>query len=113
VAPDIELELGGTDNVEIDLDGTFFFIGPSDAPVFDGQSFWMNVKLGLWDGVPGWAVGLQIGPKLPVARGTSGVGYEGTVLVDRKIGEAGHLTINAGGLVDPGPGVGSPRPAGV
>ena len=48
-----------------------------------------------------WAVGAQLGPKLPVADDAHGVGYEALLLAGHTWGE-NHFVLNLGGLVDPG-----------
>src|SRR5882762_490407 len=59
-----------------------------------------------------WAIGAQLGPKLPVANGARGIGYEGLVLAGYTWGE-NHFVVNLGGLVDPGPTISTQRPEGI
>ena len=59
-----------------------------------------------------WAVGLQIGPKLPVASGAHGIGGEALALIGHTRGTT-HLVLNAGVFSDPHPDPTSPRPVGI
>jgi len=121
VVPDVEFDLGLSPNVELDIDGAYAIEGPDDGRfTFDHpapENVWIAAKLGLYDsrddGDNGaWAVGAQLGPKLPVANNAHGIGYEALLLVGRAWGE-NHLVLNAGGLIDPGPHISSDRPIGV
>lgn len=111
VVPDFELDLGILPNVELGLDGAFAIEGGHAAP----DNLWASVKLGLWDARDAdgdaWAIGVQAGPKLPVANDAHGVGVEGLVLVGRMLGRV-HLVGQIGGLVDPRTAT-MPRPYGV
>lgn len=113
LAPDLELDLGLTEDVELDVDATLFVVAP-DLRVIDAENLWIASKLGLWDSRDrergtAWALGVQLGPKLPVARGAHGLGYEALALLGRTVGST-HVVANLGGLVDPGDHVGPPRP---
>jgi hypothetical protein len=116
VVPDFELDLGILPELELDLDGAWAWEGGASSDLFDHTSpdnLWLSVKLGLgdWrseDEKSVWALGLQIGPKLPSAPGTSGVGVEGLVLLGRYVDRT-HLVLNVGGFVDPDAGMGRPR----
>jgi hypothetical protein len=120
--PDVEVDLGLARGVELDVDGAYAIEGPDDGTFsFDHaapDNLWVAAKLGLYDDVDegtdaGWAIGAQLGPKLPVARDAHGVGYEGLLLVGRHWGSDSHLVLNVGGLVDPGAAIGAGRPAGI
>jgi len=117
VAPDLELDLGLLENVELDLDGAFAIEGAGDTRLFDHRAVdnsWASVKLGLYDSHGAdhsWALGVQVGPKLPFATGAHGIGVEGLVLLAQMTGPL-HLVLGAGGLVDPHDGS-SPRPVGL
>ncbi len=122
VVPDFEIDLGLRPNVELDLDGAWAWEGATSGPgstLFDHtapDNLWPSVKLGLFDrhdeeAHTAWALGVQVGPKLPVAPGTSGVGVEGLALSGRAVGRT-HLVLNLGALVDPD-NAGSGRPAGI
>jgi hypothetical protein len=121
VVPDLEVDVGLTENVEVDVDGAFAVSGPDDGSlspeheVFD--NIWLCTKLELYDNrndetKRAFAAGIQLGPKLPVAPEAHGIGYEGLVLAGFTWGES-HLVFNVGGLVDPGAEISRKRPAGV
>jgi hypothetical protein len=121
VVPDVEIDIGFSPNVELDIDATYAIEGPDDGRFsFDHaapDNVWLAAKLGLFDsreedGTTAWAVGAQLGPKLPVANDAHGIGYEGLLLAGRTWGES-HLVLNAGGLVDPGPQVSRGRPTAI
>ncbi len=120
VLPDAELDLGVAPGVEIDIDFTFGLEGPArgpynvDHPITDNT--WLAAKLGLFDTrdpVTGytWAMGLQLGPKLPLSQDVHGIGYEALFLVGRMMGPW-HLGLNLGVLADPGAEIARGRPVG-
>jgi len=109
--PDFEVDLGLGRGIEVDIDGAYAIEGPDDG----GFSFerpapdnlWTTVKLGLYDEVDedtkvGWAIGAQLGPKVPVGHDAHGLGYEALILVGRHSRSDNHLVFNLGGFVDPG-----------
>jgi hypothetical protein len=118
VMPDFELDLGILEDVELDLDGTYAIEGGNGRTFFDHQlpdNLWPSVKvaLGAWKNSPhdrAWAMGMQVGPKIPIAPGASGIGVEGLLLMGVKVGDL-HGIINLGGLVDPHTGSAA-RPTG-
>lgn len=119
--PDFELDLGLTEDVELDIDGSNNVEGGADGRLsFDHvapDNLWIATKLGLWDARDqsartAWAFGVQLGPKLPMASDARGVGYEALALLGRTIGPT-QLALNVGGLVDPGQYVTKGRPIGV
>jgi hypothetical protein len=121
VASDFEVNFGLAPNVELDVDGAIGVEGPSDGAFkFDHATLddlWLSSKVGLasWHDESkksAWALGLQLGPKVPLAAAEHGVGFESLFLVGRNIRRV-HLVFNAGGLVDPGVHVSSKRPIGV
>ena len=121
VVPDVEIDVGLAPNVEIDIDGAYAIEGPDDGRFsFDHpapDNLWVAAKLGLYDSreegaKDAWAIGLQLGPKLPVARDAHGIGYEGLLIGGRTWGES-HLALNLGGLIDPGGAISTQRPFGV
>jgi hypothetical protein len=121
VLPDFELDFGVLPNLELDLDGAYAIEGPTAGPFsFDHaapDSLWPSVKWGLYDSHdPGsdraWALGLQVGPKIPVASGSRGLGAESLLLVGRYVRRV-HTVLNLGGFVDPAAAAGAPRPVGV
>jgi hypothetical protein len=120
VLPDFELDLGILPNLEIDVDGAYAIEGPANGPfALDHaapDSLWPSIKLGLFDqpsqgGGLAFALGVQAGPKLAVATGSHGLGFESLALlgiVRRRV----HLALNVGGFADPAPDATSPRPRG-
>jgi hypothetical protein len=98
VLPDFELDLGLFPHVELDVDGAFAIEGqPGAAFSFDHtapDSLWLALKTGV-----GWA-GLQAGPKLPVAPGTHGLGFEIVGLGSANVGPM-RMALNLGGFVEP------------
>ncbi|MBI5534041.1 MAG: hypothetical protein HY898_15070 [Deltaproteobacteria bacterium] len=121
VLPDLELDIGLSRNVELDLDGQYAIEGPSSRG-FDWSrpgpdNLWLASKIGLLDWRDSarnraWALGMQMGPKIPFARDTKGAGFEGLVLFGRSWGDA-HVVLNLGALIDPGLEVSRGRPAGI
>ena len=118
-APDFEFDLGLLPNLELDIDGEFAVAGPDTGEfTFDRtapDNLWTSAKIGLLDvGDPdsAWSAGLQLGPKLPLARGNRGVGVEGLVLLGWRF-RTTQLVLNLGGLLDPEPDPHTPRPAAV
>jgi hypothetical protein len=121
VVPDVELDLGLLPQVELDIDAAYAIESDSAGFSLDHaapDNIWLAAKLGLagWqdDGNKdaAWAIGLQLGPKLPAARDAHGVGYEALLLAGRTWGDS-HLVLNFGGLIDPGDAIGSGRPTGI
>lgn len=112
VVPDFELDLGLLDKVELDLDGTYSVegvdVGKVGPVLFDHaapDNLWPSVRVALGDwhnrSTDSWfAIGAQAGPKLPIANGASGIGFEGLFLLGVKVDPA-RAILNVGGLVDP------------
>jgi hypothetical protein len=112
VVPDFELDLGLLDQVELDLDGTYSLegvdVGKVGALFFDHQSpdnLWPSVRVALGDwhnrSTDSWfALGIQAGPKIPIATGASGIGFEGLFLIGLKADPA-RVIVNTGAIVDP------------
>src|SRR5450432_445374 len=124
VIPDFEVDLGLLENLELDVDGAYAIEGGSSgsfsldhaAP----DSLWPSLKVGIIDhpaqegeGRVGFAVGVQIGPKLPVAAGSHGLGAESLLLVGLICCHGAHAALNLGGFADPAPDPLSTRPKGV
>ena len=119
--PDLEIDLGLPHGFELDLDGAFALEAPADGTLrFDHvapDNLWLGLKTGLFDWNDpaqraAWAIGAQIGPKLPLAPEAHGVGIEALLLAG--FHRAGtHVMLNAGGLVDPASGDDTARPVGL
>jgi hypothetical protein len=121
VVPDVEIDVGLARNVEFDIDGAYAIAGRDDGSLTPDHvapdNLWVSTKIGLYDNhddddQTAWAMGAQLGPKLPVAPDAHGIGYEGLFLVGRTWGET-HLVLNLGGFVDPGLQISPPRPVGL
>jgi hypothetical protein len=111
LTPDFEADFGVLPNLELDLDGAYAFDG--NANVVD--NLWPSVKVGLGDWRDdttkrAWALGLQAGPKLPIAPDNHGVGFEAIALFGYMVGRV-HLVFDLGGLIDPHD-ASAPRPKG-
>jgi hypothetical protein len=121
VVPDFELDLGLLPWLEIDLDGAYAVEGPDTGPFSLDHSapdaLWPSVKLGLY-GIHdtgdafGAALGVQVGPKLPVAPGAHGLGVEALVLGGGMIGRL-TAVLNLGAFIDPAPDATSGRQIGM
>jgi hypothetical protein len=124
VIPDFEVDLGLTNWLELDLDGSYALEAPPGSFRFSNaapDNLWPAFKLGLYDWVDegksadeltAWALGAQVGPKIPVAPGSEGVGAEALLLLGHVLWKA-HFVLNAGMFVDPHPTATSNRPVGV
>jgi hypothetical protein len=130
VVPDFELDFGLMRGLELDIDGAYSVQeSPPGSLSFNQaapESLWCAAKIGLFDWadddgdksdaardrVVSWALGTQLGPRLPVAPGTHGIGAEGLLLVGHVIHRA-HLVLNTGAFVDPSPAPGAGRPVGL
>jgi hypothetical protein len=125
VVPDFELDVGVLRNLELDLDGAYALEDtPGGAFKLDNpapDNLWLAAKVGLYDWVDegraadelvAWAVGAQVGPKLPVASGSRGVGVEGLLLVGHVV-YGMHFVLNAGAFVDPHPAPDAARSVGI
>jgi hypothetical protein len=118
LVPDFDLDVGLTSNVELGLDGAVSLEGTSDRRYaldhLSGDNLWLSSKLGLWERrndaqKTAWAVGTQLGPRVPVSPGAHGAGFQGLALLGRSNGPM-HLVLNLGGLADPGSQVSRGRP---
>ncbi|HWL86122.1 MAG TPA: hypothetical protein VNO21_09990 [Polyangiaceae bacterium] len=114
--PDFELDLGILPNVELDLDGAFS-LDHYDEPTrrMASDALWMAAKLGLWDsrdgdGPDAYAIGLQLGPRIPVLNDTHGIGY-GALALFGVARARYHVVLNAGYVLDPGDTVRTGRPS--
>ena len=118
--PDFEFNLGLTRTLELDIDGEMAVGGPDNGDLILDHSapdnLWIGPKVGLLTFEDktadlAWALGIQLGPKVPVAHGAHGVGFEGLTLLSFRIHRT-YLVLNLGGLVDPAADASSPRPSG-
>jgi hypothetical protein len=103
VVPDLEVDVGIFDWLELDVDWTYALEQPFDHSSPD--NVWLSLKLGLLDVRDArreatWALGLQLGPRLGAAPGASGAGFESLLLVAHQRRRV-HLVLNVGGLADP------------
>jgi hypothetical protein len=124
VVPDFELDLGLLDNVELDLDGAYAVegvdagkLGPALLDHQAPDNLWPSVRVALGDwhnrSTDRWfALGVQGGPKIPIANGASGIGFEGLLLLGFKSDPA-RVILNVGGIVDPRNDSTGTRPVGV
>jgi len=121
--PDFEVDFGLAPGVELDLDGAYHVDGAhqEEDGAHDAQgsfdNLWVAAKLGLYDSrVPGqsraWAVGVQVGPKLPLAADARGLGAEALLLFSETWGSH-QLVVNGGGFVDPADGASTARSRGM
>lgn len=121
--PDYELDVGLLPRFEIDVDGAAALEplspgnGGDKTRLAIGEPLWTSAKVGLFDlkdvgPLDGTALGLQLGPRLPLAKDLRGAGYEALALVGLDRG-AIHVVLNAGGLVDPAVSGARRRPFGV
>ena len=107
--PDVEVDLGLTDEVELDVDGTLSLSGPDpdtwNPLALDPDNLWVSLKVA----VAGhrdrrrntsWAVGFQAGPRVALAQGAHGLGGEALVLVGGHVRRL-HLTANLGAYSEP------------
>lgn len=118
VAPDFDLDVGLATWLEVGVNGGYAVEGEAGKPFSLDHSasdpLWISCKLGLVDVVDEeasrtYALGLQLGPKLPTFPGGHGVGAEALLLGGIGLG-ATTLSFNLGGFVDPAPGGVSQRP---
>jgi hypothetical protein len=107
-APDVELDLGLTRDVELDLDGSFALASPGTEALTpltpSPDNLWISLKIGLIGDRhrqrEAWGLGFQAGPRVAVAPGFEGLGAEALVLVARHQGRV-HLAANLGGYIEP------------
>jgi hypothetical protein len=118
--PDFEIDLGLTDRVELDLDGAFTLQGEESGKFgiarLARDNLWLCLKVALLDSrfagkTSGLALGIQAGPKLPVAIDNHGLGVE-TLVLASYFSALTHIALNAGFLLDPNGADGTGRPLG-
>jgi hypothetical protein len=125
VVPDFELDLGILRNLELDLDGSYALEapGPGSFKFEDAapDNLWPALKIGIYDWVDegndadalaAWALGTQVGPKIPAAPGSHGIGFEVLALIGHVVHRA-HFVLNAGAFIDPSPAPTASRPIGI
>lgn len=118
LVPDFDINVGLAPNVELGVDGAWAIEGTPDrffsldhrAP----DNVWLSSKLGLWETrdsakQTAWAIGAQLGPRVAVAPGARGAGFQALALAGRTIRRA-HVVLNVGGLLEPGAEVSRGRP---
>ena len=109
VIPDFELDFGIARNVELDLDGGYAVEGPDtgsfslDHAVPD--SLWPSLKVGIWnhhdyETQHAQAIGIQLGPKVPVPGYSRGFGVEGLLVLGGSL-QGVNVVLNVGGFVEP------------
>jgi hypothetical protein len=121
VNPDFEVDVGLARNLELDLDGSYSIVGTRQSPFVQPRALpdaqWTSLKIGLFDWAGpnsrrAWAVGVQLGPKFPIATGNRGLGAEALALWALVDGDF-QLVLNTGVQVDPRPSENAPRPVGI
>jgi hypothetical protein len=104
--PDFELDLGLTERVELDLDGALSFDQQDHRFTLAGDNLWTSTKLGFvskkdpLDHDRAWALGAQLGPRLPTAPNSVGTGF-GAVLLGARMAAPWHVIANLGGVLEP------------
>jgi hypothetical protein len=105
-APDFELDFGLTSRVELDIDGALSFDRQSGRFTLGRDNLWVATKLGFYadqdplDPERAWALGAQLGPRLPTAPHSAGTGF-GAVLLGARMAAPWHLVANFGALLEP------------
>lgn len=103
VAPDLEVDVGILPNLELDLGWTYAFEVPRLHSTPD--NLWLSTKVGLFSRHDDnadklWALGLQVGPHLPVVAGATRPGWESLLLIGRMTPGA-QVVLNVGGVIEP------------
>ncbi|MEI8254458.1 MAG: hypothetical protein WCJ30_02175 [Deltaproteobacteria bacterium] len=107
-APDVEIDVGVTDNVELDIDGALTISGldgPAPSPALGADALWTGLKVGLMgdsDTRTGshWGLGFQVGPRIALVTHSQEVGAEGLILFARG-GRRWGLATNLGAYAEP------------
>jgi len=104
--PDFELDFGLTSRVELDVDGALSLDRQSGHFTFAGDNLWVSTKLGFYadqdplDPDRAWALGAQLGPRLPTAPHSAGTGF-GAVLLGARMAPPWHFIVNLGAVLEP------------
>ena len=89
MVPDFELDFGLLANVEFDLDGSYALESTVPARFRStgpcASSLWPSMKIGIYsdhdhETQRGRAIGVQVGPRIPIASGAHGLGFEALVV---------------------------------
>jgi len=105
-APDFELDYGLNERVELDVDGAISLDQEDGHTTTGVDPLWTSVKLGFLsvkdelDPKRVFALGAQLGPRLPTGKGTYGTGF-GAVLLGARMAAPWHVVLNAGGVLEP------------
>lgn len=109
LAPDFDVDYGLAPNVELGIDGAWAIEG-TEARLFAfdhraPDNLWLSSKVGLWGThdeaqSAGWALGAQLGPRVGIAPGSHGAGFQSLLLMGRRV-QRFHAVLNLGALVDP------------
>lgn len=104
--PDFEIDYGLTQRVELDVDGAFSVAEVDGKPTGFVDPLWTCVKLGFWEDKDDldprrvYALGAQLGPRLPTGQHLYGTGF-GAVLLGARMAPPWHVIVNAGGVLEP------------
>jgi len=104
--PDFELDYGLTERVELNVDGAFSVADVDGHPTGFVDPLWTCVKLGFLskkdDNDPKrvYALGAQLGPRLPTGAHLYGTGF-GAVLLGARMHPPWHVILTAGGVLEP------------
>jgi hypothetical protein len=104
--PDYELDYGLTPHVELDVDGALALEREDGHWVGTADPLWTCVKLGLLSKKDAdrpervYALGAQLGPRLPTVAHSYGTGF-GAVLLAARMAAPWHVILNAGGVLEP------------
>jgi len=104
--PDFEIDYGLTERVELDVDGAIALDRDDGHWVGTADPLWTCVKLGFVsakdddDSSHAYALGAQLGPRLPTTAHSYGTGF-GAVLLAARVAAPWHVILNAGGVIEP------------
>jgi hypothetical protein len=107
LAPDVEVDFGICEWLEIDLDGALSFTQlESIHHQIAGDPLWLSARVDAlnWRDQRSdahFGIGVQVGPRLPSVHTPKGVGFAGLLLIGGGT-RALHLVANVGALIDYG-----------